>query len=137
MTDKIHSTGRGGAGNIGADTNTYVDGDIVREGTPQEGGEYRGGRGGAGNTAHSTAPKPVSSSGTPLPTSEDVIPEPAFRSAEGYDNFHTGRGGQGNVHRAEFGGHSNAQLKHEGEHKPEGILEKAKHAIGLDKKDKA
>lgn len=46
----IHSTGRGGAGNIGPDANTYVDGDIVREG--QQGvsnaPEYSAGRGGAG-----------------------------------------------------------------------------------------
>lgn len=101
----------------------------------QEGQEYLGGRGGAGNFAAGTGAKPAG--GAAAPTSEDVIPEPAFRSAEGYENFHTGRGGQGNVHRAEFGGHSNAQSEHKGEHKHENILDKAKHAIGLDKKDKA
>lgn len=61
-----------------------------------------------------------------------------MRSAEGYENFHTGRGGQGNVHRAEFGGHSNAQPDHKtSEHKHESILDKAKHAVGLDKKEKS
>lgn len=101
----------------------------MREGTPQEGGDYRGGRGGAGNTAvHHAAPGATTQT---APRSDDVVPEPAFRTAEGHDNFHTGRGGEGNVHRKEFGGHSQAA----GEHK-EGILEKAKHAIGLDKKNK-
>lgn len=96
----------------------------MREGAPQ-GGEYRGGRGGAGNIAHNA--------GQPAPKSEDVIPEPAMRTGEGHENFHTGRGGEGNVHRDRFGGHSHAQ--HEG--KPhESLIDKAKHAIGLDKKDK-
>lgn len=118
-----------GAGNIGADPNTYVDGDIVREGTPQEGGEYRGGRGGAGNTAVASAG--AGHSANSGARAEDVVPEPAFRSAEGHENFHTGRGGEGNVHRDQFGGHSHDHSGHK-----EGLLEKAKHAIGLDKKDK-
>ena len=119
-----------GAGNIGVDDTQYVDGDIVREGTPQQGGEYRGGRGGAGNTV--AAPPGSVGQPTAATQSEDVVPEPAMRGQEGYENYHTGRGGQGNIHRDEFGGHSHAQPT--GKH--ESLLDKAKHAIGLDKKDK-
>ncbi|KAK4499618.1 hypothetical protein PRZ48_010136 [Zasmidium cellare] len=113
----IHSTGRGGAGNIGPDANTYIDGDIVREGTPgvSSSAEYSTGRGGTGNIAHATTAKP----------SEEIVPESATRVAgESYDNYHTGRGGEGNVHRERFGGHSHAQ--------GEGFVEKVKHAVGLD-----
>ena len=54
----LHSTGRGGAGNIGHDENTYVDGSIVREGAVGESDvpEYSAGRGGAGKLFPSTLP---------------------------------------------------------------------------------
>lgn len=128
-----------GAGNIGEDPNTYTDGDIVREGFvgESERPEYSAGRGGAGNmvgTPRSGSPRigspRISSprSGTPVSASEEVIPETAMRPADGHENFHTGRGGQGNVHKDKYGGHSAPQ---DGS-KPS-LLEKAKHAVGLDK----
>lgn len=101
----------------------------MHEGVPQASGEYRGGRGGAGNMA---AINPGNVTAAAAAKGEDVIPEPAMRTGEGYENYHTGRGGQGNIHRDEFGGHSHAQQ--DGKH--ESLLDKAKHAIGLDKKDK-
>lgn len=115
MANTIHSTGRGGeqwpsvhhpspsqrysqttgAGNIGPDGNVYVDGDIVREGTPgvSKEPEYSAGRGGAGNIAH------AEKAGVP---SQEVVPESATRVEQpggAYDNYHTGRGGEGNVHK--------------------------------------
>ncbi|CAK4033635.1 Hypothetical predicted protein [Lecanosticta acicola] len=123
----IHSTGRGGAGNIGKDDNVYVDGDIVREGHPGESSapEYSAGRGGVGNMIH------ADQTGAP---SEEVVPESATRvPGKEYENFHTGRGGEGNVHREKHGGHSSPQKEHAG---VQGLVEKAKHAVGLDKKEK-
>jgi len=128
---QLHSTGRGGAGNIGQDDNVYVDGDIVREGVAGEskGAEYSAGRGGAGNMHHAER--------TGI-ASEEVVPESATRApgAE-YENYHTGRGGQGNVHRDQFGGHSAAPKEHNGHDGGiHGLVEKAKQAVGLDKKEK-
>lgn len=127
MGDPIHSTGRGGAGNIGQDPNTYVDGGIVREGIAGQSdrGEYSAGRGGAGNMI------PSPRGGTPAPgvESEEVVPESAMRSGEGYENYHTGRGGKGNVHKDKYGGHSGPQE----EGKKEKLMDKAKHALGMDK----
>ncbi|KAI9688615.1 MAG: hypothetical protein M1820_010216 [Bogoriella megaspora] len=108
MSDAIHSTGRGGAGNIGCDPDTtYVDGEIVREGVAGESGrpqeqEFSTGRGGAGNMQQSPRIQPAREG------SSDVIPETAFKApvGEGQDNFHTGRGGAGNEHREKYGGHS-------------------------------
>ncbi|KAK4550243.1 hypothetical protein LTR36_003210 [Oleoguttula mirabilis] len=142
MSDKVVSTGRGGAGNIGEDSNTYVPGDIVREGFlgESERPEYSAGRGGAGNMVGSPrsgspaaksprmAPMGSPRSGTPVSASEDFIPETAMRSGEGHENFHTGRGGQGNVHKEKYGGHSSPQ-----DGRKQSIVDKAKHAIGLDK----
>ncbi|KAF2164384.1 hypothetical protein M409DRAFT_56654 [Zasmidium cellare ATCC 36951] len=119
----IHSTGRGGAGNIGPDPSTYVDGDIIREGTPgvSTTAEYSTGRGGTGNIAHAST--------TNNHPSEEIVPESATRvPGESYENYHTGRGGEGNVHREKFGGHSHAQKEGGGE----GFVEKVKHAVGLD-----
>ncbi|EMC95163.1 hypothetical protein BAUCODRAFT_35155 [Baudoinia panamericana UAMH 10762] len=133
--DRIHSTGRGGAGNIGQDPNTvYVDGDIVREGV--EGETSRSsepvGRGGAGNVLHSPRTgTPAAGINPSVPPSKDFIPETATRTAEGHENFHTGRGGQGNVHKDKYGGHSTPQPGQQGHH--EDILGKAKHALGFDK----
>lgn len=58
MADGVHSTGRGGAGNIGKDDNTlYTDGGIVREGVVGE------------------SSKPEYSSGVRLPNQESLAPK--------------------------------------------------------------
>ncbi|KAI9679972.1 MAG: hypothetical protein M1817_004987 [Caeruleum heppii] len=82
-----------GTGNIGTDTQQYVDGEIVREATPKDPGTgpVSTGRGGQGN---------ISSPGTKAqhPDGEDVIPEAALRKSSD-EPHHIGRGGQGNVHQ--------------------------------------
>ncbi|KAH0270982.1 hypothetical protein KCU71_g18823, partial [Aureobasidium melanogenum] len=134
MADGIHSTGRGGAGNIGRDDTLYTDGNIVREGFVGESSkpEYSSGRGGAGNIVDSPRVGPVDgkSSG-----SEDVIPEPAMRNSAGYDNFHTGRGGEGNIYKEKYGGHSapTQEKDKEQQHEKESLGDKVKHLFG--KKD--
>lgn len=76
----------------------------MREGT--EGEATSAGRGGAGNIVPSRGNTP-----TPGQKSEEVAPEPAMKTVgagkdgEGYEDFHTGRGGQGNVHKDKYGGH--------------------------------
>jgi hypothetical protein len=65
----------------------------------------------------------------PSAASQDVIPETALRSSEGYENYHTGRGGEGNVHREKFDGHSHAPK--EGD-KKESLVDKAKHLLHMD-----
>lgn len=86
---------------------------------------------------------PSPRTGTPVTSppsrAQDIVPETATRPTE-YENFHTGRGGEGNVHREKHGGHSGPQRGHEGSqergvHK-EGLLDKAKHLMGLDKQHK-
>ncbi|KAL1311651.1 hypothetical protein AAFC00_001761 [Neodothiora populina] len=119
MAENMHSTGRGGAGNIGKDDSTlYTDGGIIREGVEGKSNkpEYSSGRGGMGNIVDNpdVSSKP----------SEDVVPEPAMRPAH-QENFHTGRGGEGNVHKEKYGGHSHA-------HK-ESIGDKVKHMLHMDK----
>ncbi|KAF7195176.1 hypothetical protein HII31_03382 [Pseudocercospora fuligena] len=128
--EPMHSTGRGGAGNIGVDSNTYVDGDIVREGTPGvSANDYSAGRGGAGNIIHPTE------SGKAGKPSEEIVPESATRvPGESYQNFHTGRGGEGNVHKDKYGGHSSAKEQAAADGHKEGLMEKVKHAIGMDHK---
>lgn len=76
--------------------------------------------------------------------SSEVVPETATRTpGESYENFHTGRGGQGNVHRDKYGGHSKAQHDHQHSHqqqeggKGEGFVEKVKHALGGHKEREA
>ncbi|KAF1969943.1 hypothetical protein BU23DRAFT_582451 [Bimuria novae-zelandiae CBS 107.79] len=121
----IHSTGRGGAGNIGPDSTVYHDGSIVREGIQGQGnGDFSTGRGGAGNISKSPLIRPAD--GSPR-TSSDYIPEDVLRKPQ--ENFHTGRGGEGNVHKEKYGGHS---------HSPDrkGALDRIKHALHLDGKDK-
>ncbi|KAF2403729.1 hypothetical protein EJ06DRAFT_470931 [Trichodelitschia bisporula] len=119
----IHSTGRGGEGNIGPDPNVYADGGIIREGfqgvSPE--GEYSSGRGGAGNIVAS--PKLGPTEGR---RSTDVIPETALRTDEGHENFHTGRGGGGNVHKEKYGGHTTDPSK-------PSIVDKAKSLFHKDK----
>ncbi|KAL2836964.1 hypothetical protein BJX68DRAFT_250168 [Aspergillus pseudodeflectus] len=90
----IVSHGRGGQGNIGPDSNEYVDGGIVREGVfgDQGDGAYSAGRGGAGNIG-SPHVKPT----TKTPHDTEFIPEISVRQSIDGD-YHTGRGGQGNVH---------------------------------------
>jgi hypothetical protein len=156
----IHSTGRGGAGNIGPDETIYTDGDIVREGTPgaSHHAEYSAGRGGAGMQPATPIPLrnplPLSPHLTNLPPtgnivqatshapSNDSIPEPATRpigvaAGAEYEDFHTGRGGQGNVHRERFGGHSSQAEQDAAEAeaggKREGLIGKVVHAMGLDR----
>ncbi|PVI08111.1 hypothetical protein DM02DRAFT_608213 [Periconia macrospinosa] len=126
MSTPIHSTGRGGAGNIGPDSTVYSDGGIVREGYEGQGeGEYSTGRGGAGNITKSPLVK-AQDEAQPR-RSQDYIPEQSLRA--GQENFHTGRGGEGNVHKEKYGGHS---------HSPDrkGFGEKVKHALHLDKDKK-
>ncbi|PSN69588.1 hypothetical protein BS50DRAFT_570987 [Corynespora cassiicola Philippines] len=121
----IHSTGRGGAGNIGPDSNVYTDGGIVREGIQGESadGNFSTGRGGAGNLGKSPRVGPVDEGRR----STDFIPETALRDPQ--DNYHTGRGGSGNVHKEKHDGHS---------HSPDrkGFGDKIKHALHLDKDKK-
>ena len=51
------------------------------------------------------------------------MPETALQEKkEGYENFHVGRGGEGNVHKEKSTGH-------------ESVVEKAKHLFGGGKKD--
>ncbi|KAE8856553.1 hypothetical protein PTNB73_09818 [Pyrenophora teres f. teres] len=80
-TTPIHSTGRGGAGNIGPDTSIYTDGGLVREGIQGESadGEF---------------------------STVDLVPEINQRNAQ--DEFHTGRGGAGNVYKEKHNGHSHS-----------------------------
>lgn len=114
-TDPVASHGRGGVGNIAPDANTYLDGEIVREGPvgDQGNGAYSAGRGGAGNI-ESQGVKPKSDE----TGDRDVIPETATRPGGGYENFHVGRGGEGNVHK-------NRAIGHE----KEGFVEKLKHPL--------
>ena len=133
-----------GAGNIGSDSNTYADGGIVREGTAGESerAEYSAGRGGAGNILPGSPRPGTSRANTPLASTahvaseEDIVPETATRSAEGHENFHTGRGGGGNVHKEKYGGHSTRKEQEEanGGAKGESLLDRVKGAIGLDQK---
>ncbi|MCJ1330954.1 hypothetical protein MMC10_007641 [Thelotrema lepadinum] len=94
------SHGRGGAANIAPDQNTYTDGSIVREGPvgDQGTGAFSAGRGGTGNIG-SPHLKPTGVAGD-----ADVVPETALRPE--YDNYHTGRGGEGNIHKEAVSGSS-------------------------------
>jgi len=86
------SHGRGGAGNIGPDTTTYVDGGIHRQGDPAEtGGAYSAGRGGAGDIGSpSQAPKNTGND-------DDIVPENAKVPVHEDQVYHSGRGGEGNI----------------------------------------
>jgi len=108
------SHGRGGAGNIHEDSTPYVDGEIVREGPvgDHNDGAFSTGRGGAAN---------IGSPGQAATkrTDTEAIPEVALRSSGEHENFHVGRGGEGNVHTAEP-----VQSKH-----PEGLADKLKNKL--------
>ncbi|CAO2656878.1 Nn.00g056810.m01.CDS01 [Neocucurbitaria sp. VM-36] len=128
-TNPIHSTGRGGAGNIGPDVNVYTDGGLVREGVQGESvdGEFSTGRGGAGNIGKSPRLGPQTPEGR---RSVDLVPE--INTREPQDEFHTGRGGAGNVYKEKYGGHT----KSPDGRKP-GLTDKIKEKLHLDgKKDK-
>ncbi|KJX93461.1 hypothetical protein TI39_contig4311g00003 [Zymoseptoria brevis] len=145
MTQQIHSTGRGGAGNIGPSDGTYTDGDIIREGNSAN-PTGSSGRGGAGNIGASPSPKVVPTnpgSNTTVPSnpagaaefaSVDIIPESATRPVgqPGYENFHTGRAGAGNVHKEKWGGHSTKGEQEKGLKEKDskgGLVEKVKEMI--------
>lgn len=56
-----------------------------------------------------------------------------MRGPEGHENFHTGRGGGGNVHKEKYGGHSSRREMEEAEGKEggkEGVVEKVKGLFG-------
>ncbi|KAF9699451.1 hypothetical protein EKO04_002222 [Ascochyta lentis] len=126
-TTPIHSTGRGGAGNIGRDDTVYADGAITREGPQGEStaNEFSTGRGGAGNIGKSPRLGPQEVDGHRR--SADIIPELATREAQ--DEFHTGRGGAGNVYKEKHGGHSKSPDR-------QGLGDKIKQALHLDKDKK-
>ncbi|MCJ1468479.1 hypothetical protein MMC07_007108 [Pseudocyphellaria aurata] len=86
-----------GAGNVLPDDTPYVDGEITREGYVGEGdGAFSAGydvkRGGAGNI-ESPGLKPTNKT----PADAEVVPEVALRPST--ENYHVGRGGEGNVHK--------------------------------------
>ncbi|OQD69017.1 hypothetical protein PENPOL_c002G02750 [Penicillium polonicum] len=142
------SHGRGGQGNIGHDTTEYVDGEIVREGPygDQGDGAYSAGvstttishpatilpksgtgtdardstqRGGAGNIG-----SPMVRPSSRAPHDVEMIPELAVRDSTD-ETYHTGRGGQGNVHLDE------ATLKEKEKKKVahEGLADKLKYKL--------
>merc|ERR1711939_99031 len=115
----IHSTGRGGQGNIGPDTTQYTDGGIVREGVQGESpdGEYSSGRGGAGNIGAGSVGR----------ASTDVVPKENEVKAQ--EDFHTGRGGGGNVHKEKYGGHTHDPNK-------PSLIDKVKGFLSGKKKEK-
>lgn len=60
-------------------------------------------------------------------SSQDIIPDQNL--VEGHPDFHTGRGGGGNVHKEKYGGHSNDPNK-------PSLFEKIKGTIHPSKKEK-
>ncbi|KAF1832396.1 hypothetical protein BDW02DRAFT_554980 [Decorospora gaudefroyi] len=126
----IHSTGRGGAGNIGPDEAVYTDGGLVREGVQGESaeGEFSTGRGGAGNIGKSPLVGPQTD-GDGRRRSLDMVPEINQRPAQ--DEFHTGRGGAGNVYKEKHGGHTHSQSPER-----KGLGDKVKAALHMDKEKK-
>jgi len=110
------SHGRGGAGNISEDTTPYGDGEIVREGPVGDHGDgaFSTGRGGAAN---------IGSPGLKADHRKDheIVPEVALRPSMDTENFHTGRGGEGNVHLTEP---KATKPKH-----PEGLADKLKYKL--------
>ena len=71
------------------------------------------------------------------------MPETATREDRtgDYANYHTGRGGLGNVHKDKFGGHSSQKEQDEAEKRAqqqvegkEGFGDKVKKALHMDKK---
>ncbi|WPG98886.1 Hypothetical protein R9X50_00168600 [Acrodontium crateriforme] len=137
-----YSAGRGGAANIvPSPAMTPVTGGLGQPPPPTnsngKGKELDGQPSTSAPGTPATAPHSGAGLGKP---SELVVPETATRPvADGYENFHTGRGGQGNVYKEKYGGHSGPQKEHKAkedkEHKEkESLLDKAKHAMGLSEK---
>jgi Protein of unknown function (DUF3602) len=95
-------------------SNSYGDGEIVREGAvgDHHDGAFSTGRGGAAN---------IGSPGIKATERKDemAIPEVALRPSTEGENFHVGRGGEGNVHIAE-----KPTTKH-----PEGLADKLKNKL--------
>ncbi|KAE9965925.1 hypothetical protein EG328_009302 [Venturia inaequalis] len=119
MAEPVHSTGRGGAGNAGRDTGvSYTDAGIKREGVQGHSvdGEFSSGRGGAGNMVESPRVGAVGA----RRGSQDIIPDQNL--VEGQPDFHTGRGGGGNIHREKYGGHTSDPNK-------PSIIEKIKDTV--------
>ncbi|CAI7569011.1 hypothetical protein PCG10_004028 [Penicillium crustosum] len=145
------SHGRGGQGNIGHDATEYVDGEIVREGPYGDQGDGAYSAGVSTTISHPTNPKPKSPTPTPTPTDTrdstqrggagnigspmvrpssraphdvEMIPELAVRDSTD-ETYHTGRGGQGNVHLDE------ATLKEKEKKKVahEGLADKLKYKL--------
>ncbi|GFF31876.1 hypothetical protein IFM61606_00246 [Aspergillus udagawae] len=124
--EPIVSHGRGGQGNIGADSTQYVDAGIVREGPygDQGDGAYSAGRGGAGNIGSPNV-RPTSRA----PHDAEFIPELAIRKSTD-ENYHVGRGGQGNVHLDEETRKEKEEKKRQHhQHHPEGLADKLKHKL--------
>ncbi|SLM40065.1 Protein of unknown function DUF3602 [Lasallia pustulata] len=82
-------------------------------------GAFSTGRGGAANIG-----SPKINPTLKHPGDEDVIPETAVRPGDVQENYHTGRGGEGNVHV----GHADGE-----EHV--GLADKLKGKLGLGKKE--
>ncbi|KAB8229205.1 hypothetical protein ETB97_006556 [Aspergillus alliaceus] len=123
--EPVVSHGRGGQGNIGADSTQYVDGGIVREGPygDQGDGAYSAGRGGAGNIG---SPHVRPATGTPHDA--EIIPELAIRGSTDGD-YHTGRGGQGNVHLDEAHKKREEEKKHQKALAHDGLADKLKYKL--------
>lgn len=86
-------------------------------------------RGGAGNIKHEM-------DGSKAERRDDeIVPETNLREGGGdYANYHTGRGGQGNVHKDKFGGHSTKKEQEEAEDaEKKGLGEKVKKALRMEK----
>ncbi|KAJ5886828.1 uncharacterized protein N7473_009502 [Penicillium subrubescens] len=99
------SHGRGGQGNIGHDSTQYVDGEIVREGVYGDQGDGAYSAGQSFHSLHFTLYAAASATSDPprvrptskVPHDAEMIPELAVRNSSD-ENYHVGRGGQGNVH---------------------------------------
>lgn len=102
---------------------SYGDGEIVREGTVGDHGDgaFSTGRGGAANIGGSPALK------ADQRKDHEIVPEVALRPSMEKENFHTGRGGEGNVHHAEP---TPGKPQH-----PEGLADKLKHKLFGKKKE--
>ncbi|KAH6650269.1 hypothetical protein F5144DRAFT_555773 [Chaetomium tenue] len=117
------SHGRGGAGNINPDNTTYVDGEVVRVGTPGSHGDgaFSTGRGGAAN---------IGDAGVKQVTrlDQDLVPEAAVRPSHENTDYHTGRGGAGNEHLAKKP-EDKATAAGEGPAAPVGLADKLKRKV--------
>ncbi|POS71970.1 hypothetical protein DHEL01_v209633 [Diaporthe helianthi] len=105
------SHGRGGQGNVFPDDTKYTDGEVVREG--EAGTGVSTGRGGAANISDNNASAPR--------TDKEVVPEAATRPSAENQEYHTGRGGEGNIH------HAHKEAEDKGAHK--GLADKLKAKV--------